>query len=104
MMAFGFLFSQAQRSDKLARGGAETFELRPTSRCEKLNVLPSCTGSEHTPEPDMDTFDFSSDLIKNAFTMGEADVTNDMPLFVRVPGPPLFRNLTVRVRSPVPQR
>lgn len=113
MMAFGYLFSQAQRSDKLARGNAETFELRPTSQCEKENTLPSCAGSQNLPEPDMDTFDFSDYLLRNAFRMGAADAIgcvpcincpaaqvcaagydpeNSRPLFIRVPGPPLFRS------------
>lgn len=101
MMAFGYLFSQAQRSDKLAKGGAEIFELRPTSRCEKLGTLPFCTGE---PEPDMDTFDFSSELVRNAYQRGRDDVQgrvqgseypgSETPLFIRVPGPPLFRNLS----------
>jgi predicted acylesterase/phospholipase RssA/ABC-type phosphate/phosphonate transport system substrate-binding protein len=96
MLAFGYLFSQAQRSDKLARGSAETFELRPTSKCEKLNSFPGCTGSDDLPEPDMDTFDFSDELVNRAFKMGRDDVANETPLFVRVPGPPLFRTLPSR--------
>lgn len=94
MMAFGYLFSQAQRSDKLARGKAETFELRPTSACEKQDVLPSCPGKDNPPEPDMDTFDFSNHLVEAAFRMGGADVNSPTPLFVRVPGPPLFRSVS----------
>jgi predicted acylesterase/phospholipase RssA len=100
MLAFGYLFSQAQRSDKLARGSAETFELRPTSKCEKLNSFPGCTGSDDLPEPDMDTFDFSDEIVKHAFQMGRDDVASETPLFVRVPGPPLFRTLTSRIVPP----
>jgi hypothetical protein len=106
MMAFGYLFSQAQRTDKLARGGAETFELRPTSRCEKADVELSCLGPEDVPEPNIDTFDFSDGLITRAFAAGRDDVNiggrdpkaDQKPLFVRVAGPPLFRELTSAAR------
>jgi predicted acylesterase/phospholipase RssA/ABC-type phosphate/phosphonate transport system substrate-binding protein len=106
MMAFGYLFSQAQRTDKLARGTAETFELRPTSRCEKQDVELSCLGPEDIPEPNMDTFDFSDGLISRAFAAGRDDVNiswrdpraDQKPLFVRVAGPPLFRELTSAAR------
>lgn len=108
MMAFGYLFSQAQRTDKLARGTAETFELRPTSRCEKEDVKPSCLDPEDVAEPNMDTFDFSDGLVNRAFAAGRDDVNinwrdpngdqkpelDQKPLFVRVAGPPLFRELT----------
>jgi predicted acylesterase/phospholipase RssA/ABC-type phosphate/phosphonate transport system substrate-binding protein len=110
LTAFGYLFSQAQRTDKLARGSAETFELRPTSRCEKQDVLPSCGGSESIPEPDMDTFDFSPNRAKTAFESGRNDVNvrwqngiddkaTQKPLFVRVSGAPLFRELTPRPKA-----
>jgi hypothetical protein len=94
MLAFGYLFTQAQRSDKLARGAAEIFELRPTSECEKLSTLPSCTGDKNLPEPDMDTFDFSKELVRNAFQWGRKDVASETPLFTRVPGPPLLRSMS----------
>ena len=105
--AFGYLFSQAQRTDKLARGSAETFELRPTSRCEKQDVLPSCVGLESIPEPYMDTFDFSPSRAKNAFNSGRNDVkgkwhddtATQKPLFVRVSGAPLFRELIPRPKA-----
>ena len=110
MMAFGYLFAQAQSTDKLARGSAETYELRPTSECEKEDVLPFCVGEK--AEPHMDTFDFSPTLAQEAFDAGRDDVsirrlqelqqagkirnapTTVRPLFVRVAGPPLFRTLT----------
>jgi predicted acylesterase/phospholipase RssA/ABC-type phosphate/phosphonate transport system substrate-binding protein len=112
MMAFGYLFSQAQRTDKLARGTAETFELRPTSRCEKEDVEPSCLRVEDVAEPNMDTFDFSDGLVNRAFAAGRDDVNitwRDQdadqkpqaiqnPLFIRVAGPPLFRELTSAAR------
>ena len=98
MMAFGYLFSQAQRTDKLARGSAETFELRPTSRCEKRDVDPFCLGMENMPQPDMDTFDFSDALVREAFQFGRNDVSSEKPLFVRVGGPPLFRELISAAR------
>jgi predicted acylesterase/phospholipase RssA/ABC-type phosphate/phosphonate transport system substrate-binding protein len=107
LIAFGYLFSQAQRTDKLARGNAETFELRPTSRCEKQDVLPACVGVESIPEPYMDTFDFSPKLVQTAFDSGRSDVNtrwfdvkaNQKPLFVRVSGSPLFRELIARPRG-----
>ena len=114
MMAFGYLFSQVQRTDKLARGTAETFELRPTSRCEKEDVKPSCLDPKDVAEPNMDTFDFSCGLVNRAFAAGRDDVNinwldpnadqkpelelNQKPLFVRVAGPPLFRELTSAAR------
>ncbi|HEX8149388.1 MAG TPA: patatin-like phospholipase family protein [Pyrinomonadaceae bacterium] len=125
--AFGYLFDQAQRTDMLARGGAETFELRPTSGCDKENFRPTCTGDAGVPEPDMDTFDFAPHLVEEAFDLGlrdalglkdvkdvrEAMDTRDAegtkkgttirrPLFVRVPGPPLFRTLTANTPAKAP--
>jgi predicted acylesterase/phospholipase RssA/ABC-type phosphate/phosphonate transport system substrate-binding protein len=93
MTAFGYLFNQAQLTDKLVRGAAETFELRPTSSCEKQDTLPSCVGPANTPDPNMDTFDFTPQLVKNAFDRGMNDVNDTKPLFMRVPGPPLFRSV-----------
>jgi hypothetical protein len=97
MLAFGYLFNQAQLTDKLVRGATETFELRPTSFCEKQDTLPSCVGPSNTPDPNMDTFDFSLPLVKNAFLRGSEDVagngTSLKPLFQRVPGPPMFRTV-----------
>jgi predicted acylesterase/phospholipase RssA/ABC-type phosphate/phosphonate transport system substrate-binding protein len=95
MMAFGYLFKQAQATDTLARVG--TFELRPTSRCEKLNVRPVCTDRDGPPEPNMDTFDFSNNAAERAFTDGMNDVKSLVPLFVRFPGAPDFRNVTPRL-------
>lgn len=125
--AFGYLFDQAQRTDMLARGGAETFELRPTSRCDKENFRPTCTGEDGVPEPDMDTFDFAPDLVGQAFDLGLRDAlglkdVNDLkevmrtkdaegtrkgttirrPLFVRVSGPPLFRTLLANTPAKAP--
>ncbi|HEX6045943.1 MAG TPA: patatin-like phospholipase family protein [Pyrinomonadaceae bacterium] len=93
MTAFGYLFNQAQLTDKLVRGAAETFELRPTSSCEKQDTLPSCVGPANTPDPNMDTFDFTPQLVKNAFDRGRDDVNDTKPLFMRVSGPPLFRSV-----------
>jgi len=97
MTAFGYLFNQAQLTDKLVRGATETFELRPTSFCEKQDTLPSCVGLSNTPDPNMDTFDFSLPLVRNAFLRGSEDVAGDgtslKPLFQRVPGPPMFRTV-----------
>lgn len=97
MMAFGYLFTQAQLTDKLVRGTTETFELRPTSLCEKQDTLPSCVGPANIPDPNMDTFDFSLSLVTKAFNRGFEDVagngTSLKPLFQRVPGPPIFRTV-----------
>lgn len=92
VMAFGYLFKQAQTADSVARAG--TFELRPTSQCEKLNIKPVCTDRDGAPEPDMDTFDFSDDAASRAFGDGRNDINSVVPLFVRVPGAPAFRDVT----------
>jgi predicted acylesterase/phospholipase RssA len=94
VMAFGYLFKQAQASDTLERVG--TFELRPSSKCEKLNVRAVCTNSE-PPDPNLDTFDFSNRAARRAFDKGQADVNQGGPLFVRVPGAPVFRTVSPRV-------
>ena len=96
VMAFGYLFKQAQASDTQSRVG--TFELRPTSRCEKLNVRPVCADRNDPPDPDMDTFDFSNIAARKAFEKGREDVNSLVPLFVRFPGAPEFR--AVRARQP----
>jgi hypothetical protein len=95
MTAFGYLFTAAQRTDKLAKGKAETFDLRPTSPCEKQNVKPFCTDDHEDglPIPNMDTFDFAPDLISKAFNQGINDVDGDVPLFMRVPGQPQLRTV-----------
>lgn len=93
VMAFGYLFKQAQAGDALERVG--TFELRPSSRCEKLNVKAVCTDSD-PPEPNMDLFDFSDRAARKAFDKGWADVNHGGPLFVRVPGAPVFRTVSAQ--------
>jgi len=98
VLAFGYLFKQAQATDTSLRVG--TFELRPTSQCEKLNVRPVCTEQDGPPEPNMDTFDFSNSAARNAFRIGMEDVDSRVPLFVRFPGPPDFR--TVSPAAPKP--
>jgi len=100
MMAFGYLFSQAQRSDTgSARGHAEIFQLRPTSPCEKQNVKPICTSDEEggRPDPDLDTFDFSENAAGHAFQKGEEDMVSTDSLFMRLPGESpdaVFRTVT----------
>lgn len=101
MTAFNYLFTQAQRTDQLSRGGAETFELRPTSLCDKGGRLPPCETKDDIPNPNMDTFDFSPDLVKEAFEAGMGDVTSKTPLFIRIPGPPMFRSVTDAMPSQV---
>ena len=111
MLAFNYLFAQAQRTDQLVKGGVEIFQLRPTSECEKLNLRPTCTDTEqpgmnlfnftghvigqdyYTPQPDMDTFDFAKVLICKAYDRGLKDVQGARPLFQRVPGEPVFRDV-----------
>jgi hypothetical protein len=100
MMAFGYLFSQAQRSDSSRDRRAETFVLRPTSECEKLSVKTVCTVKDSTPVPDMDTFDFSRFPVEKAFEQGGKDVKDNKPLFERVPGDPIFRNVSATTESP----
>lgn len=89
-LAFNYLFAQAQRTDQLVKGGVEIFQLRPTSECEKLNLTPLCADS---PQPDMDTFDFNDVLVAKAYVAGRSDVAGARPLFQRVPGEPVFRNI-----------
>jgi len=89
LVAFSYIMAQTQRSDTTARGQVEIFELRPRSDCEKKNLEVGCN---HDPEPNMDTFDFDPQIVKDAFTAGENDVKSDRPLFKRVPGPPLLRH------------
>jgi len=88
LVAFSYIMAQTQRSDTTARGQVEIFELRPRSDCEKKSLEVGCN---HDPEPNMDTFDFDPQIVKDAFTAGENDVKSDRPLFKRVPGPPLLR-------------
>jgi predicted acylesterase/phospholipase RssA/ABC-type phosphate/phosphonate transport system substrate-binding protein len=88
LVAFSYIMAQTQRADTSVRGHVEIFELRPRSGCEKKNREVGCN---HDPEPDMDTFDFDPDLLDKAFKAGEGDVSSDLPLFKRLPGPPLFR-------------
>src|ERR1043166_7704407 len=95
-LAFNYLFAQAQRTDQLVKGGVEIFQLRTTSECEKQNLTPLCTDS---PQPDMDTFDFNDVMIARAYVAGRSDVAGRSgeavarPLFQRVPGEPVFRNV-----------
>jgi predicted acylesterase/phospholipase RssA len=87
-VAFKYIMAQTQRTDLLHRGSVEIFELRPTSECDKRYLLQDC---KEDPAPNMDTFDFSPIIIKEAFDQGRDDAVSSAPLFKRVPGPPLFR-------------
>jgi predicted acylesterase/phospholipase RssA/ABC-type phosphate/phosphonate transport system substrate-binding protein len=86
--ALAFLFSQAQNLDTAVRGSVEMFELRPTSQCDKLSKEYKC---DDDPEPNLDAFDFSPTLLRQAFEQGRKDVISKNALFARVSGPPVFR-------------
>lgn len=90
LVAFNYLFSQAQHLDTLSRGSVEMFELRPTSQCDKLNRDFNCGDA---PAPDMDTFDFSPLSLREAYVQGIKDVNDSRALFTRVSGQPLFRTV-----------
>ena len=93
LVAFSYIMAQTQRADNSVRGQVEIFELRPRSDCEKTNRDFGCN---HNPEPNMDTFDFDPQLLGEAFKTGETDVRSDLPVFKRVPGPPLLRHTRPR--------
>src|SRR5262249_42543644 len=61
LVAFNYLMAQTQRADTTVRGQVEIFELRPRSDCEKRNLEVGCN---HDPEPNMDTFDFDPQIVK----------------------------------------
>lgn len=90
-VAFVYLFTQAQRSDILAQSSVEVFKLQPTSPCDKLNARSNCSDD---PEPNMDTFDFSKEILERAYNKGVEDARGPKPLFIRLPGLPLFRDVT----------
>ncbi|MDX6559721.1 MAG: hypothetical protein QOF72_2770 [Blastocatellia bacterium] len=95
-VAFNYIMAQTQRMDAVVRGDAEIFELRPRSDCDKKNQEPG-TGCKESPEPNMDTFDFSPAIARQAFQQGQDDVNSTRALFKRVPGPPLFRKTALPV-------
>jgi predicted acylesterase/phospholipase RssA/ABC-type phosphate/phosphonate transport system substrate-binding protein len=99
-VAFKYIMAQTQRTDLLHRGSVEIFELRPTSECDKRYLLQDC---KEDPAPNMDTFDFSPHILKDAFAQGRADAGSNAPLFKRVPGPPLFRRTRQRPESQTSQ-
>ena len=94
--ALDFLFQQAQRMDTLSAGSVEIYQLLPSSQCDRMEAHHNC---DATPDPDLDVFDFGQDLVMHAVNMGRNDVTPDnplerpRPLFTRIPGPPIFRNV-----------
>ena len=88
LVAFNYLFSQAQNIDTSTRGDTEIFELRPTSQCEKMSRLYKC---DETPTPRLDTFDFASKLLRNAYGEGQSDMLSPHALLTRRSGPPNFR-------------
>jgi len=90
LIAFDYLFSQAQSIDAISRGSVEIFELHPTSSCEKLNRDHNCT---NIYERDMNTCDFSQIMLRRAYDQGKQDVRSPQALFTRAPGMPLFRDI-----------
>lgn len=91
LVAFNYLFAQAQSIDKQSMGSVEMFVLRPTTECDKLNRQINC---EDTASPDMDTFDFCPAILKEAFKKGFDDAQDSRALFTRVLGSPLFREVS----------
>jgi predicted acylesterase/phospholipase RssA len=96
-VAFKYIMAQTQRTDLLHRGSVEIFELRPTSECDKRYLSQDC---EEDPAPNMDTFDFSPHILREAFRQGMDDAGSKDPLFKRVPGQPLFRQTKRRADAP----
>jgi hypothetical protein len=90
MVAFNYLFAQAQHIDA-DKGSTEIFELRPTSECEKLSKIHKC---DETNLPDMDTFDFDPGILSNAYEIGERDMSSPSAPLKRRSGDPLFRDLS----------
>jgi len=93
--AFDYLYEQAQRADTATEGAAQVYELRPSSECLRANGF-HCTGEQLLPDPDLDVFDFSQSLMRRAIEAGKRDVTSEVPLFTRIPGPPVFLSATVQ--------
>ncbi len=106
--AFNYLFDQAQSRDRLTKGEAELFILRPT--CAGLHLKQQCPAKSKWG---MDLFDFSREPLTHAIAQGWIDVYPEEapknlpiypagwktswksisePLFVRQPGPPVFRD------------
>jgi predicted acylesterase/phospholipase RssA len=88
--AFSYLFAQAQQRDSMIQSSVEVFKLQPTSPCDKLNARSNCSDD---PEPNMDTFDFSKDMIDQAYDKGVADARGPKALFIRLPSLPLFQDV-----------
>jgi predicted acylesterase/phospholipase RssA len=93
MLAFDFLFNEAQKTDSLSMGKAQIYELRPTSACELKEAYDSrCSKEELRPDPQLDVFDFSHGLIEKAISQGAKDArSSQIPLYTRIPGQPVFR-------------
>jgi predicted acylesterase/phospholipase RssA len=74
--AFNYLFSQAQSLDSRMYGQREIFVIKPTI-------------AKDTDDPNLDTFDFSDNLIRGAIDKGLNDALNvQTPHFFRVQGQP----------------
>ncbi|HKS26474.1 MAG TPA: patatin-like phospholipase family protein [Pyrinomonadaceae bacterium] len=97
LVAFKYIMAQTQRMDAVARGSVEIFELRPRSECDKKNLETRCSND---PQPNMDTFDFTPSITLGAFEQGVKDAQDSLPLFKRVPGPPLFRQTKKSTKEP----
>jgi predicted acylesterase/phospholipase RssA/ABC-type phosphate/phosphonate transport system substrate-binding protein len=87
--AFSFLFSQAQRVDTSSRGRVEIYELRP--ECRTPDAYDLCTNPED--QWSMDLFDFTRPRLTEAVRKGILDVEGAVPRFLRLTGPPQFRDV-----------
>jgi predicted acylesterase/phospholipase RssA len=90
-VAFNYLFNQAQRVDTQLKGRfVEIFELRPTRTCREI---PAEDTSSCTPEPNLDTFDFSPNRVNDAILKGQREAGGTEAHFIRLPGPPQFKDV-----------
>lgn len=87
--AFSFLFSQAQRVDTSSRGQVEIYELRP--ECRTPDAYDLCTNPDD--QWSMDLFDFTKPRLTEAVSKGILDVKGAVPRFLRLTGPPQFRDV-----------
>lgn len=100
LYAFNYLFDQAQRSDSSVRGNVEIFELAPSYGCDEW-FDPQCVDQRHTW---LDLLDFAAPLLKGAIDHGRDDVDGKplRPLFIRIPGPPIFIPVSLKPDSSQP--
>jgi len=65
------------RTDRLARGSAETFELRLTSQCQKEDFLPFCVGEKKTCLSESLLTVFPSDRARDSAAPASRDEDSD---------------------------